>query len=315
MDLVAALRSKISELEEGEYTPGLEAVLLHVETAFRHFSRGQESDDKTAFTDAIYRDNQAFEGSIKEAYRVLAGGDPSGKRPFDIETYLEKKNIFRSRVLKQFTTYRTEWRNPSTHDYKLDFDESEAFLATVSVTAFSCLLIDQIAERLSYLKAEQIAKETGELQTHLSRTGTTNGLANRVVEAIRAFYVLEAPRVFTGERPRESEYIGALHGFLASVLPDLTIVAEAILPGMMEYRADLLLTHGDRHLILEMGFAVDRNKLRLDVDRLAGYMGSSGITESVLCYVPTRPEKLTVARVRVPKGTIDVLSPKSVEFD
>ena len=96
MDLVDTLRKKIDVLEDGEYVPGLKAVLLHIETAFRHLSRGQETDDDTAFTDAIYRTNQAFEGSVKEAYRVLAGHDPAKKRPFDIENYLEQNNIFRS---------------------------------------------------------------------------------------------------------------------------------------------------------------------------------------------------------------------------
>ena len=150
MDLVATLRTQIDSLDEGDYKPGLLAVLRHIETGFRHLERGQNTGDDTAFTDAIYRTNQAFEGSIKEAYRVLAGQDPAHKRPYDIENYLERNNVFRSRVLKQFTTYRTEWRNPSTHDYKLDFDSSEAFLASVSVAAFACLLLDQVAERLSY---------------------------------------------------------------------------------------------------------------------------------------------------------------------
>lgn len=105
MDLVDTLRKKIIVLEEGEYIAGLKAVLLHIENAFRHLSRGQESEDDTAFTDAIYRTNQAFEGSVKEAYRVLANQDPAKKRPYEIENYLEQNNIFRSRVLSQLTTY------------------------------------------------------------------------------------------------------------------------------------------------------------------------------------------------------------------
>ena len=90
MDLVDTLRTKIDVLGDGDYLPGLRAVLLHIETAFRHLSRGQATDDDTAFTDAIYRTNQAFEGSVKEAYRVLAGHDPAKKRPYEIESYLER---------------------------------------------------------------------------------------------------------------------------------------------------------------------------------------------------------------------------------
>jgi len=85
MNLLETLRTKLAALEEGAYTPGLRATLLHIETAFGHLSRGQRQQEETAFTDAIYRTNQAFEGSIREAYRVLADKDPSKKRPYDIE--------------------------------------------------------------------------------------------------------------------------------------------------------------------------------------------------------------------------------------
>lgn len=125
MDLIATLRTKIETLPQGEYMHGLHSVLMHIETSFKHLDRGQSQDDEQAFTDAVYRTNQAFEGSIKEAYRVLAGKDPEKITPFEIENYLDKSSVFKPRVLAQFTTYRTKWRNPSTHDYTLSFDESE----------------------------------------------------------------------------------------------------------------------------------------------------------------------------------------------
>jgi len=122
MDLLESLRTKLNVLPEGVHPAGLWAVLIHVEAAFKHLSRGQELADESLFTDAIYRTNQAFEGSIKEAYRVLAASDPAKLRPFDIENYLDKNKVFKTRVLAQFKNYRTEWRNPSAHDYTLMFD-------------------------------------------------------------------------------------------------------------------------------------------------------------------------------------------------
>ena len=101
--------------------------------AANHLKRGSDTADDTAFTDAIYRANQAFEGSLKEAFRVVAAKDPEKVRPFDIENFLQENSILRGRVLEQMSRYRPEWRNPSTHDYQLDFDEDEALLAIVSV--------------------------------------------------------------------------------------------------------------------------------------------------------------------------------------
>lgn len=43
MDLVDTLRNKIQALGDEGCVPGLKAVLLHIETAFQHLSRGQEA--------------------------------------------------------------------------------------------------------------------------------------------------------------------------------------------------------------------------------------------------------------------------------
>ena len=149
MDIVNILTLAIDRLPVGDHSPGLNAILRHVSAAIRHFDRKDEHEADT-FTDAIYRTNQAFEGSLKEAYRVLSSQDPSGKSTYEIETYLEENDLIRPRVLKQLTRYRQDYRNPSTHDYNLDFDENEALLAILSVCAFSKLLVDQISSKLAY---------------------------------------------------------------------------------------------------------------------------------------------------------------------
>src|SRR6266487_5647111 len=150
MNILEILSSRVDELGAGDYIQGLRAVLQHIEVAEKHLDRGKGSGDDTAFTDAIYRTNQAFEGSLKEAFRVLAGKDPSRETPNNIEIYLQKHHLLRPRVLAQLTNYRTEWRNPSTHDYRLDFDEDEALFAIVAVSAFAIVLVDQITERIAY---------------------------------------------------------------------------------------------------------------------------------------------------------------------
>lgn len=148
MDLVALLEESAAELPSGEYSVGLNAIVRHVKAAIRHLERDQIADPDTC-TDAIYRMNQAYEGSLKEAYRVLAGKDPSGLTPFQIENYLESNSVVRPRVLTQLSRYRQDYRNPSTHDYKLDFDADEALLAITSVCGFAKLLFNQIRSKLA----------------------------------------------------------------------------------------------------------------------------------------------------------------------
>jgi len=150
MDIQKILDRKIKELPPGSHVDGLRAVKSHIDSAIRHLTRGQEEPDETLFTDVIFRCNQAFEGSIKEAYRVIAGKDPQNVKPYEIEQFLGSSNILRKKVLDQFTIYRREWRNPSAHDYTLDFDEDEALLAIVSVVAFAIVLCDQINGKLAF---------------------------------------------------------------------------------------------------------------------------------------------------------------------
>jgi hypothetical protein len=150
MDIHEILYQKIKELPTGPHVDGLRAVKSHIDAATRHLLRGQKEPDESLFTDVIFRCNQAFEGSIKEAYRVLAGKDPQKITPHEIEKFLDSSNTLKRKVLDQFTIYRKEWRNPSTHDYTLDFDEDEALVAIVSVTVFAIVLCDQIDSKLAF---------------------------------------------------------------------------------------------------------------------------------------------------------------------
>lgn len=311
MDLVDTLRKKIDVLEDGEYVPGLKAVLLHIETAFRHLSRGQDADDETTFADAIYRSNQAFEGSVKEAYRVLAGQDPAKKRPFDIENYLELNNIFRSRVLSQLTTYRTEWRNPSAHDYKLDFDESEAFLAIVSVSAFACLLLDQIAERIAYTKSQAEAEaQKPALEASLAQTVNADLLV-RLTELLNQFCAIHLPSASSSSKTTEPQVIGALHGFLSSAAPELAVQTEARLGAERSFRADLLVSRGGERVVIELKRRLWRQNYANSVAQVEHYLLIGGIKDGILLFLPDVPSSMerfdiTIAAI---DGRLVVLSP------
>jgi hypothetical protein len=275
MDLIQILRTRIDSLGEGPHTDGLRAVLQHVQVASNHLKRGGEAPDDTAFTDTIYRTNQAFEGSLKEAYRVLAGKDPMKARPYDIESFLQAQSLLRERVLEQMSRYRTEWRNPSTHDYKLDFDEDEALLAIVSVCAFAVVLIDQIAEKLSFDRAKAAAPAAP----------ATAGLplANVVANSLLTLDLHPFSTGTTMPRVHESQVIGAIAGHLAAVLPTETKVTTEAPLGDEHLRADLIIELKSEKVLLEVKRTRFSQNIRgVGISQLSRYIAVSGIREAVL---------------------------------
>jgi hypothetical protein len=258
VDLIQILRQKVDALQPGDHTQGLRAVLRHIEVAAAHIARGQSCNEESAFTDAIYRTNQAYEGSLKEAYRVIANLDPTRQSPFTIEQYLQNNGILRQRVLDQFTNYRTHWRNPSTHDYKLDFDDGEAFVALANVCAFANVLCDQIAEKLAF----DIARTAAVTKT-TTPPPVTEPFSQRVIDLLRQFR--DKFSKLAGDRTmREQEVVGALHGFLATVAPELTVAMEPTIDvEEMPMWPDMLLEESGEQAIVQVkmsnlgGFELD----------------------------------------------------------
>ncbi|UQA59960.1 type I restriction enzyme HsdR N-terminal domain-containing protein [Polyangium aurulentum] len=300
MDLVRILRQRLEALPPGDHLIGLRAVLQHVEVATKHFFRGNESGDDTAYTDAIYRTNQAFEGSLKEAYRVLAVKDPEKVRPFDIEKYLEDNSTLRQRVRVQLTRYRTEWRNPSTHDYKLDFDDAEALLAIVSVCALAVVLIDEIVEKL----AEDAAKKDAprELSRHPDRS-----LLDEVAEVLLHLQIPDthAPRIL------EAAVIGALVGHLRTMFPDASVNSEvALTSDTRTNRVDILVERKDARVLVEVKRS-GRANADAGVAQVMRYMAASGATDAVVfLFSETLGVEMTREDRRVDAGRIVVIQPR-----
>jgi hypothetical protein len=137
---------------------------------------------------------------------VMTGRDPSRLTPHKIEEYLEKQNVIRPRALKQLTRYREDYRNPSTHDYKLDFNEDEALLAIVSVCAFTKLLVNQISGKVAY-EAGRDATNTRLSGDYSDGQQLGRDLANVVAGALSK---IVAPSLF--QHNDLIEYIGGVIG-------------------------------------------------------------------------------------------------------
>ncbi len=307
MDLIQILRNRIDSLEDGPYTPGLRAVLQHVQVAANHLKRGGDTLDDTAFTDAIYRTNQAFEGSLKEAFRVLAAKDPEKVRPFDIEAFFQDQSVLRSRVLEQMSRYRTAWRDPSTHDYKLDIDQDEALLAIVSVCAFAIALIDQITERVNFDRAKAAAKPQS--------SPANTPLAEMTADALLTFQ-LQSTKGESGGHTRETELIGALAGHLEAVLPGTKITTDARIGEDRPQRADILIEGKGERVLLEVKRTRFAHNIRaVSVSQVSHYVALSGIREAIL-YLFTDAEGVEMEREDYPlpgaQARIIVIGPKRV---
>jgi hypothetical protein len=279
VDLLALIKKQIESLPDGAHIAGLRSVLRHIDTAYKHLARGQSEGDDTAFTDAIYRANQAFEGSIKEAYRVLADKDPQKIRPYDIEKYLEVGKIFRDRILTLFTNYRTDWRNPSTHDYSLDFDEDEAFLAIISVSAFAKLLVDQIAEKLSFIAT------VSDVAQHGSGLGPAPEAANVLDRAATLFHNFTSHYARQNSSvPIESEaqLMGALSGFLSSVAPDLRVSTGRIVRTSKPNYIDMIVENDEDQVIVELKRGRSDNLVEQGMSQLMSYLSATGTKFGIL---------------------------------
>jgi hypothetical protein len=279
LDILQIIRRNIDAVPDGPHSKGLRSILGHIEVAFEHLARGQLQKVDSAFTDAIYRTNQAFEGSIKEAYRVLAAKDPGKKTPFEIEKYLQDNKIFRDRVLTQFTNYRTEWRNPSTHDYSLDFDEDEAFLAIVSVSAFSKLLIDQIIEKLNFSAVTEVLEQenVGQVVVGQPRGPLVDRIAGTIIEFMTDYKSKPISKFQT-----EAQLVGAVTAYLSKIYPSDSIEADVLLSQESRMRADMIVKNGNEQIIIEFKRLANMSIVGSGMRQLENYLELYNATEGVL---------------------------------
>lgn len=303
MDIIQILREKVEALGDEENCSGLRAVILHIETAANHLARGKSQLDDTAYTDAVYRTNQAFEGSIKEAYRVIAGQDPSGQRPYDIENYFQDNAILRPRALSQFTQYRREWRNPSTHDHTLSFNNSEAFLAIVSVCAFANVLVDQIAEKIAY-DATQLAITNAPQIAH----GAFDSIIDKATFILQEF-VKQLPILFDKEMPLSSELIGALHGFIEATSPEFIVEREVSTKDKFTF--DLVIREGEHAVVIELKQNSSISSRQMGLFALQASMLFTEYKNGILLILPELGGKTKVETIERNTSIVKIIEPAS----
>jgi hypothetical protein len=296
----------------GPHAAGLRAVQSHIAAAIRHFDRGQKEVDDTLFTDVIFRCNQAFEGSIKEAYRVLAGKDPKAKTPNDIEIFLTDGNILRKKVLDQFTIYRREWRNPSTHDYTLDFDEDEALMAIVSVSAFAIVLCDQIDGKLAFNEAAAVPAPR--VSTISQNVDLLELVGNKIVSFVNSHKIAQVTEDAANPYYR---FEGALSGYLASELANLNAVSVNQDVIFMNKETDILVGRSASNIVIDIKFGSSKDGIRRLVEnalsRASQYMQGPHVTGVIIVIYTQAEDQYAVHLLAENQAPVRIVVPKSFE--
>lgn len=260
MDILKVIKDKIKNVQPDDRPKGITAIISHIEIAEKYYEKGSSEKDENYFTDVVYRTNHAFEGILKEAYEVLGEKDASKTSPYEIENYLIQHSEFNDRVMHLFSNYRTNWRNPSTHDYQLFFSPQEAFLAIVTVTSFVNILVDQIVEKLSYIsnlnKVSDYVKKK-----NLNPDYEKSFLDNCVNAFVHFSEYYQKNFVKLNELPA-AEFMGLITGFLSSFDENWSIKTNQHIQ-VNDFRLyfDIFIQNGDDKMIVK----VKRNVERYDV--------------------------------------------------
>lgn len=247
VDLRKIIEKSVNRLPLGYERTGIEAAVGHIKRAEKYWYLAKDNHDPEMFTDVIYRTNQAFEGSLKEAYFVLAEGAPKKVSPFEIERYLIEEEVLKPKLIEAVRNYRQEWRNTSTHDYKLFFSEHEALLAIANVSTFTVMLLDQIVVKVNENQEKQrAARLVDSIRASISNYDNLEfhtKVYSVLSHSYSSFYDLD-------NQITMNEYIGKLAGFLEAVIDDVTVVTDVELAGSAGIHADLLVTAPNEKSVL-----------------------------------------------------------------
>jgi hypothetical protein len=267
LDISDVIKVAIANLPAGDHQRSLQAVTTHIDVAITHLQQAQTTQQTHLFTDAIYRCNQAYEGSIKEAYKVLTTQDPTKKSTSQIENYLERNGVLRPRVLDQLRRYRREWRNPATHDHTEDFDESEAFLAIVNIVAFAKVCIDQIGQKFAFDQAQSVAQTADpKIPNDLA------DLADIICLFAGQFFEEEISNIsLNRSSPPEAEISAAFAGFL-SLIPDALVEQEFRLGEIGRHSADIYVEYNNDKVIVELQSFFSKNSIKYSINALDKYL-------------------------------------------
>lgn len=290
MDILKEIEKQITSIKVEDNSVYLDQIYNHIDRAEKYYLQGQV--DEHYYNDVIYRTNQAFEGALKEAYKVLAAKTEEELQkttPYKIENHFKDNSIFRERVLQLFENYRQEWRNKSTHDYKLIFDENEAFIALTNVSSFVHLLLKQIQEKLAFNNEQKRLQLEQEKLKELKQTILAKGetIAEKAVKVVTEF-IGRNEFITAKSELLEIEILGMLHGFISMANEELIISREPIIIFNNKHlRPDFLIEYEGEKVIIEVKRRFEKQKLKETIEQLLDYLEATNIKDGIIYYVKT----------------------------
>jgi hypothetical protein len=295
----------LSVLSEYQGIDGISAAVRHIEVAERYLTRGRDERDDDAFNDVIYRTNQAFEGMLKEAYRVLTGSDTAKLSPHQIEQRLLEAKILSQRVNLAVARYRQEWRNPSAHDHTLLFTEQDALLAIVSVSAFAAVLLNQMIEARSFQRKKAAVEAQKSAVTAALADYASLDFEKSLIALLQAF----AGGMQTGDADlhgaTEAEIRGELGGYLAAADPAFRISLEMQI-GSREF--DILVERGSERAAIELRRGGTTQFLRAVANQVASVVADAQLDFGLVFVPPRAPTDLVrVTRVHAIRHGVKVI--------
>lgn len=298
MDIISLVKKQIEQIEKFDKSIYLNAIKIHLERAEIYLEKGVE--DSYYYNDVIYRTNQAYEGALKESYKVLAqksSKEVEKDTPFRIEKFFESNSIFKERVLELFGTYRNNWRNKSTHDYKLFFDENEAFIALVTVSAFVHLLLKQINEKLIYNQEEHRLKKVEGYVERLNKLIETEKTLHQKLTLLLAEY-FEENKIILSSKIAENEIQSMVNAYLNGIAIDFQVELNPEFEKFL--RPDFLVKNLFEKVIIEIKKYLIQIKIEPAIEQLLTYMSTAEIERGILLALAIKSShnKITIKKIK-----------------
>lgn len=286
MDLKQEIIVLLKDLGEDLKDIVFSSVIAHIERAEAFFQKAEIEKDDQYYTDVIYRTNQAYEGILRIAYMCFTGGgedDECNLSTFQIEQYLEKKQILNERIKFAFALYRKKWRNPSVHEYGLFFSKIEALLAITNVTSFVYILLNQVAERWSTRKILEMILAEEPAEYHVVREDQ-HDISDIVVEHLRGFHKIPKGGIVSGNNM--SQIVGAIKGYLEGKIKGLEVITNYNDADMVINFDNIMENNsfGQGKIILEVKNGFSKQKLQYACNRLTKYMAQFKAKRGILYF-------------------------------